>query len=583
MTLIGIAMVKNEGDIVEAFVRHNLGVLDGLVVVDNGSVDPTRRILGELAREGLRVAVVDDPDVAFAQSAKMTDLLRAVESVFRPDWVFPIDADEMICCGGRDALLTGLESVPDERIPVLPWRTYVPTEEDDRDERNPVVRIRHRRRVEKPLWTKVIVPAGALKGRPVVIGAGSHELFIGDSRVRMPTAEVPGAALAHFPVRSEDQIAGKVITGWLAYLADPSRTRGINAHWEEMYERVASGRPLSSRELRLLAMAYGLGDGTGGVVEDPLGHGETLRYVDLPSSSLVSRIARTAEQLARRAGDTCGGAPGRAATEGGAGGPSQAGIVRRHRDIPPFRYIHERFRPRSVLDIGCGPGTCLRRFEDWGVSDVVGVSPTGVASECRDEEAPRAYDLGEPLDLQRRFDVVVCVEVIGRVDPRDEDTVIDHIERHAGDVIVFSGPQPGQPGQGAMNLRPVSCWVERWAARGWRVLPWETLTFRAAATLLWLRRNALVLAREGRARGEDGPFRVQDVVAAAGGDARWHAQRAGPYEHSLLGTRLAESFDTRRQRRAVMASHHGRLAGLVWRLLPTQMKEEIRARARVPR
>ena len=30
MRLFGVAMVRNEADVIEAFVRHNLGVLDGL-------------------------------------------------------------------------------------------------------------------------------------------------------------------------------------------------------------------------------------------------------------------------------------------------------------------------------------------------------------------------------------------------------------------------------------------------------------------------------------------------------------------------------------------------------------------------
>ena len=34
-------MVRNEADIVEAFVRHNLRVLDAMLVVDHGSTDAT--------------------------------------------------------------------------------------------------------------------------------------------------------------------------------------------------------------------------------------------------------------------------------------------------------------------------------------------------------------------------------------------------------------------------------------------------------------------------------------------------------------------------------------------------------------
>jgi len=60
MRLYGAAMIRNEADIVEAFVRHNLTVLDGLAIVDHGSCDGTSEVLASLAAEGLPIAVSSD-------------------------------------------------------------------------------------------------------------------------------------------------------------------------------------------------------------------------------------------------------------------------------------------------------------------------------------------------------------------------------------------------------------------------------------------------------------------------------------------------------------------------------------------
>ena len=60
MKLVAAACVKNEVDIVEAFVRHTLTVVDHLVILDNGSHDGTCEILRALEKEGLALDVVED-------------------------------------------------------------------------------------------------------------------------------------------------------------------------------------------------------------------------------------------------------------------------------------------------------------------------------------------------------------------------------------------------------------------------------------------------------------------------------------------------------------------------------------------
>ena len=53
MKIWGVSMVRNEEDIVEAFVRHNLTILDGMLVVDHNSTDRTPAILTALCAERL--------------------------------------------------------------------------------------------------------------------------------------------------------------------------------------------------------------------------------------------------------------------------------------------------------------------------------------------------------------------------------------------------------------------------------------------------------------------------------------------------------------------------------------------------
>jgi glycosyltransferase involved in cell wall biosynthesis len=54
MTLIAITRMKNELDIIEAFVRHHAHSFDKLIVLDDGSTDGTLDILKALQAEGCR-------------------------------------------------------------------------------------------------------------------------------------------------------------------------------------------------------------------------------------------------------------------------------------------------------------------------------------------------------------------------------------------------------------------------------------------------------------------------------------------------------------------------------------------------
>src|SRR5437879_5091253 len=68
---------------------------------------------------------------------------------------------------------------------------------------------------------------------------------------------------------------------------------------------------------------------------------------------------------------------------------------------------------QSVIDVGCGCGTWLAVFREQGLTDVHGVDGDYVAR--RNLEIPdrcfSAVDLSRPFSLNRRFDLVLCLEV----------------------------------------------------------------------------------------------------------------------------------------------------------------------------
>ncbi|MHB1161029.1 MAG: glycosyltransferase family 2 protein [Chloroflexota bacterium] len=88
----GIAMVRNEADIIRVNLQYHLSLgLDWITVVDNGSTDGTDRILQGMARDNrLRCRRDDSP---YRQSMQHTKLAREAHHD-GADWVLVIDADE---------------------------------------------------------------------------------------------------------------------------------------------------------------------------------------------------------------------------------------------------------------------------------------------------------------------------------------------------------------------------------------------------------------------------------------------------------------------------------------------------------
>ena len=71
-------MVKNESDVIESFVRYNLNILDGMIILDNQSSDNTLEILNLLKKEGLNLYIIKDEDREFDQAIKTNNYYHAL-------------------------------------------------------------------------------------------------------------------------------------------------------------------------------------------------------------------------------------------------------------------------------------------------------------------------------------------------------------------------------------------------------------------------------------------------------------------------------------------------------------------------
>lgn len=306
MKIAGIAMIKNEADIVEAFVRHNITYLDVMVVIENSSTDGSREILLALQREGLPIVIFDDPIFGYFQSEKMSHIYRKTVIEFMPDFIFLLDADEFINVKSRPILESQLSLIKKGSVGRIPWKTYIPSPDNCEENITDILRqIPYRRNKEFIQRYKAVIPA-RVTDFGLTIYQGNHLVYDASHQI-IPPLDIPDITLGHFPIRSIDQFTSKVIVGWMAYL-ERNRTKpdkGFAYQWKDLYERIIRGNSLTKQELIYEALHYSdsptdVSNFTWpeSVIKDPIEPNYThLKYLHLGKTNTLSNVVNSFDQF----------------------------------------------------------------------------------------------------------------------------------------------------------------------------------------------------------------------------------------------------------------------------------------------
>jgi len=118
------------------------------------------------------------------------------------------------------------------------------------------------------------------------------------------------------------------------------------------------------------------------------------------------------------------------------------------------------FKPKSVIDIGCGIGTWLAVFAQNGIKDYLGVDGDYVSPSQllipNDKFLPQ--DLEKPLSLDRKFDLAISFEVGEHLEKEKAPQFVKSIVNLAP-VVVFSAAIPGQSGHKHKNEQSPEFWA----------------------------------------------------------------------------------------------------------------------------
>jgi hypothetical protein len=158
-----------------------------------------------------------------------------------------LDAHEFIVAPSRAALYAQLRAMPPGTQARYYWRTYIPAPTGpEGDSSDPLRSITHRKVAERR-WPKSVIVTDPKIDMKLKIGQGCHNVNLGWRPLRIK--KLHEVALAHFPVRTVDQLTGKTLVGWIAYMERNRHRldRGFANHWKRCTNVLSAGQGLRLR------------------------------------------------------------------------------------------------------------------------------------------------------------------------------------------------------------------------------------------------------------------------------------------------------------------------------------------------
>jgi SAM-dependent methyltransferase len=128
-------------------------------------------------------------------------------------------------------------------------------------------------------------------------------------------------------------------------------------------------------------------------------------------------------------------------------------------------------QPRRVIDVGCGLGSWLSIFREFGVDDILGLDGDYVNPKELQIPAERfvTADLTQPLLITERFDLAVSLEVAEHLPAQSASTFVDSLTR-LSPIVLFSAAIPYQSGTHHVNEQWPDYWLEHFERNGFDVI-----------------------------------------------------------------------------------------------------------------
>lgn len=126
--------------------------------------------------------------------------------------------------------------------------------------------------------------------------------------------------------------------------------------------------------------------------------------------------------------------------------------------------------PKSVVDVGCGTGTWLKVFQDYGIDKLLGVDGDYVNKSLL-KISPKNFidfDLENFFSSKDKFELAISLEVAEHLKIDSADLFIETLT-NLSDTVIFSAAVVNQGGQNHINEQEPSYWINKFESKGFRL------------------------------------------------------------------------------------------------------------------
>jgi hypothetical protein len=155
-----------------------------------------------------------------------------------------------------------------------------------------------------------------------------------------------------------------------------------------------------------------------------------------------------------------------------------------------------------MIDVGCGIGAWLSVAAEKGVNEIQGIDGPWVNTDLLaiPEESFSGHDLTKSIELSRKYDLAMSLEVAEHLPPERAGEFVDSLTR-LSDFVLFSAAVPYQGGKNHINEQWQDYWAALFRKNGYVPLDFvRGKIWNDERISKWYRQNIIFYARDERTK-----------------------------------------------------------------------------------